>query len=293
VPCAVAITVVAAMQQGFDLDPATALVGLSWSDLARNTFIALGFFVGFDGIAALASEMKEPARSASKLLLYTVIIVGVTDILGSFFQAPLLLAHTADLDAGLTPTYVLMHATGLESMYVLVDVMLYMAELAGLIAWLNLSALIISTAGRDGFLPRALGDRHPRTGSPYKTVLLLTVLSVAIPVGLQLLSAQTLMISMAYVTNIVVLLWLVAYCCVCAATMTLHHRNGEAKGVAYLASALALVAMVGVIVGQALHPFDDTYALMNVLAFGLLAGTSVCLFLSKRHNEDALRLLAQ
>jgi hypothetical protein len=119
------------------------------------------------------------------------------------------------------------------------------------------------------------------------------VLSVAIPVGLQLLSAQTLMISMAYVTNIVVLLWLVAYCCVCAATMTLHHRNGEAKGVAYLASALALVAMVGVIVGQALYPFDDTYALMNVLAFGLLAGTSVCLFVSKRHNEDALRLLAQ
>ena len=252
------------MQQGFDVDPATVLAGLSWSDLARDTFIALGFFVGFDGIAALASEMKEPARSASKLLLYTVIIVGVTDIVGSFFQAPLLLAHSADLDAGLTPTYVLMHATGLESLYVLVDVMLYMAGLAGLIAWLNLSALIISTAGRDGFLPRALGDRHPRTGSPYKTVLLLTVLSVAIPVGLQLLSEQTLMISMAYVTNIVVLLWLVAYCCVCAATMTLHHRNGEAKGVAYLASVLALVAMVGVIVAQALHPFDDTYALMNV-----------------------------
>jgi uncharacterized membrane protein YfcA len=57
--------------------------------------------------------------------------------------------------------------------------------------------------------------------------------------------------------------------------------------------ALALVAMVGVIVGQALHPFDDTYALMNVVAFGLLAATSVCLFLSRRHNDDALRLLAQ
>lgn len=59
--------------------------------------------------------------------------------------------------------------------------MLCMAQLAGMIAWLNLSALIISAAARDGFLFRPLGDMHPITGSPYKAVLLLAVLSAAIP----------------------------------------------------------------------------------------------------------------
>ena len=171
VPVAIAITVMAATQHGIDVDYSKALGEMSWTGLARNTFIALAFFVGFDGIGALASGTSDPGKNAPKLLVGTVVLVGVTDTLGVFFQTPVLLAHASELEAGLTPTYVMTHATGMESMYVVVDVILYMAQLAGLIAWLNLSALIISTAGRDGFLPRMLGDRHPRTGSPYKAVL--------------------------------------------------------------------------------------------------------------------------
>ena len=75
--------------------------------------------------------------------------------------------------------------------------------------------------------------------------------------------------------------------------MALHHRNRETIGIAYLSSLAALVGIIGILVAQALHPFDDVSALMNAMAIGLMLTTSLGLFLSKRHRDDALNLLAQ
>jgi amino acid transporter len=291
IPLAVGLTLIAAVEYGLDFDYSRALSDVSWSRLAVGVFIALGSFVGFDGVCAIARETTEPTRNVPRMLYWTVVLIGITNVVGAVFQTPVLFAHAADLEAGRTPTYVLMHASGLSSLYVAFDAMLCIAELAGIIAWLNLSALIIAAAARDGFLPRTLGAVHSATGSPCNAVVVLASLSAIVPAILQALAPSTLLISMAYVTNVLVLYWMVAYAFVCAAVIVLHRRTGERPGITYGASVLAIVALVAVYLAQDLHPFDDVYMFSNYLGLGLLLVGASFLFATTRHRQAALEVI--
>jgi amino acid transporter len=292
IPLAVGVTILAAVTHGIAFDYSRALTEVSWSRLAVGVFIALGSFVGFDGVCAIARETAEPRRNVPRMLFWSVALIGVTNTLSALLQTAVLSGDVAALEAGRTPTYVLMHAAGLDSLYVAFDALLCVAELAGNIAWLNLSALIIAAAARDGFLPRMLGDVHPATGSPHKAVVALALFSAVIPAILQALAPQTLLISMAYVTNVLVLYWMVAYALVCVAVIVLHHRSGQRVGLTYLTSVLAIVALVAVIVLQDLHPVDEVYAVSNYLAVGLLLAGTAFLFGSTRNRQDALGVIA-
>lgn len=291
-PVALVITVAAVFKQGVHIDYSAALSGLSRTDLARGTFIALSFFVGFDAVCALGNETDNPTRNVPRLLAWTVILVGLTDVAGALLQTPVLLSHVAELDAGQTPSLVLIRASGWDWIYVAFDTMLCMAQLAGMIAWLNLSALIVSAAARDGFLFRTLGDAHAVTGSPYKAVLLLVSLSAIIPVAYQILAPHALMITVTYLTNVLAMYWMVAYLLVCVGAIVLHHRNGAPIGGTYVASAVAVVVLAAVLFMQDRYPFDATYALTNHIGFGLLLVATVCLFMTTHRRRDVLKALA-
>jgi amino acid transporter len=291
-PVAVAITLIAAVKHGASIDYAAALSRISWADLTRGSFVAFSFFVGFDAVCALGSETANPARNVPRLLAWTVLLVGLTDIFGALVQTPVLLAHTADLEAGWTPSYVLIHASGLDWMYVAFDTMLCMAQLAGIIAWLNLSALIVASAAREGFMLRALGEAHPITGSPYKAVLLLALLSAVVPGAFQIIAPRTLLISSTYLSNVLVIYWAVAYALVCVAAMMLHHRNRARIGGIYLASAAGLAALAVMLVMQDRYPFDETYALTNHVGIGLLLIVTSFVFVTTRDRREALKSLA-
>ncbi len=59
-----------------------------------------------------------------------------------------------------------------------------------------------------------------------------------------MLAPQALLISMAYVINVLGLYWMVAYALVCVAVIVLHHRNGDSPALILLGSVLAIVALV-------------------------------------------------
>lgn len=291
IPVAVGITALAAIKVGVDMDFSGALNELSLIDLARGTFIALAFFVGFDGICALGSETSDPKRNVSRLLAWTLGLVGFTNTAGVFLQTPILIDNASALEAGQTPTYVLMSAAGMTSINVVFDVMLYMAALAGIIAWLNVSALIVASAARDGLLPRRFGARHSKTGAPYKSILLLTTLSVILPIALQAVAEQSMLVSMVYLINVLVLYWMVAYAFVSVTTIVLHHRNRQPPGISYVASAIAVVAIIYILVIQSTFPFDEVYSFMNNAALVVLLVSSGMFFLLTRHKKDALKTL--
>lgn len=288
IPIAIAITALAVIRTDFSIDYSGALAEMSLVDLARGTFIALSFFVGFDGISAMASETSDPKRNVPRLLAWSLGLAGITNTAGVLLQTPILIDNVAALEAGQTPTYVLMSAARMESLNVIFDIMLYMAALAGIIAWLNISALIVATAARDGLLPRSFEARHPKTGSPHRTIILLSTFSVVLPILLQAVAEQAMLISMVYLINVLVLYWLVAYGFVSAATIVLHHRNRRPPGVAYAASVAAILAIAGILVVQSANPFDEVYSFMNISALILLLVSSVAFYVSTRHKRDAL-----
>jgi basic amino acid/polyamine antiporter, APA family len=277
IPIAIWLTLVAGHTVAFDIRPEFDLHAETPISLARGIFVGMAFYIGFDGVGALASETRDPHRSVPRVLQWTVGISGLALAFGALLQTPVLLLHEAALAAGDSPTRILANAGGIPSVALLSDIVLAMAGIAGLIAWLNCAAIIIATAAGEGFLPRALGKLHPTYGSPHQAVVFLSVVSIVLPVSLILWTRASPIQASLYLTNIDVLLWLVPYAILCVGSWQL--RDAEKTDGWYRATAMTgLVAIIAIVAAQIIWPLDHVSAVINAVGASLIVAGSVVFF---------------
>jgi APA family basic amino acid/polyamine antiporter len=291
IPIAIWLTLAAGHSFQFDIRPELSLHAETPISLSRGIFVAMAFYVGFDGVGALASETQDPHRSVPRVLQWSVGIAGLTLAFGALLQAPVLLSHGDALAAGDSPTRILAEAAGIPGVALLSDIVLALASIAGLIAWLNCAAVIIATAASEGFLPRALGKLHPTYGSPHKAVVFLSGVSIVLPVVLILWTRAAPIQATLYLTNIDVLLWLVPYAILCAGSWRL--RDTERTDGWYRAIAMiGLVTIIAIVAAQILWPLDHVAAVVNAVGAALIAAGSVVFFMVGRSapNEQATPL---
>lgn len=277
IPLAIWVTLAAGHSFGFDVRPEFDLHKETFISLARGVFVGMAFFVGFDGVGALASETDDPHRSVPRILQWCVGIAGLTLAFGALLQAPVLLAHAGALEAGQSPTKILADVGGMSGIALLSDLVLTMAGIAGLIAWLNCAAVIVATAATEGFLPRALGRTHPSYGSPHQAVVFLSIVSIVLPVVLITWTRAAPILATLYLTNIDVLLWLVPYAILCAGSWRLRdldRRDGSYRAIALL----GLVTIAAIVAAQVIWPIDHVAAVVNVAGAALIIGGSIVFF---------------
>jgi amino acid transporter len=278
-PLAIWVTLAAGHSFAFDIRPEMNLHHETAISLARGVFVGMAFFVGFDGVGALASETADPHRYVPRILQWCVGIAGLTLAFGALLQAPVLLAHVAALEAGQSPTKVLAEAGGIPRLAMLSDLVLAMASVAGLIAWLNCAAVIVATAAKDGFLPGFLGLTHPTYGSPHKAVIFLSIVSIVLPVALIAWTRAAPIMATLYLTNIDVLLWLVPYAILCLGSWKLRDsdkRDGLSRAIALVGLA-TIVAIVG---AQVIWPIDHVAAVVNGTGAALISAGAIVFFVT-------------
>lgn len=278
IPLAIWITLAAGQSFAFDIRPEFNLHAESAISLARGIFVGMAFFVGFDGVGALASETADPHRSVPRILQWCVGIAGLTLAFGALLQAPVLLAHSEALAAGQSPTKILADAGGMSRLSLLSDLVLAMASIAGLIAWLNCAAVIVATAANEGFLPRPLGQIHPAYGSPHRAVVFLSIVSIVLPVVLIAWTRAAPILATLYLTNIDVLLWLVPYAILCLGSWTLRDadgRDGRYRAVAFI----GLATIIAIVAAQVIWPLDHVAAVVNAAGAVVIAGGSIVFFM--------------
>jgi len=285
IPVAIWISVAAGFSFGFDVRPEFSMKGTSGVSFSQGIFVAMAFFIGFDGIATLASDTSEPQRNVPRLLIWILAIAGVALSAGTLLQTPVLLAHSAGMDAGESPTKILAAAGGIPAAAIAADVVLAMAGMASLIGWLNIAALIVATASKDGFLPATLGRLHPRYGSPHRAVVFLTVLSILLPIAMILWTHSAPIESTINLTNVMVLLWLIPYGIICAAAARRLER-GERPGLAVALSALGVVVIIVVAGAELLRPINRESGVVNAIGAGVIGVASILFY---RFNPDRTR----
>jgi amino acid transporter len=278
-PLAIYVTWAAARGYGFDVHALVSFDRFSLTDLAHGTFVALGFYVGFDGCAMLATETPNPRRIVPTLLMTTVLICGVVVTAGALFQTPPLLGDLAALDRGESPTRILVEAAQLPISDTFVDLVLAAAILAGLIAWQSFSASVLAAASLEGFMPPSLAEVHPRFKSPHRAVVLLSVIAAALPLGLVLSVHAVPLVATLYLSHIIVLLWLVPYILICAGAV--RHREAP------LAGGLAFIALVCVVGVELLRPIDRAGLVMNIMGLAVIAAGTLAFSRAKRTAAPA------
>jgi amino acid transporter len=151
----------------------------SFATVAGATSIAVLSFLGFDGISTLSEESKGGLNSVGRATVLSLVLVGALFMLQTWIAT--------DLSAGMrfnsldTAFYEIAERAGgpwLRLAVVIANVI--SAAIANAIAAQAAVSRVLFAMARDGKLPAVLAKIHPRYLSPYMSIAVVTVISLAV-----------------------------------------------------------------------------------------------------------------
>ncbi len=144
--------------------------------------LAFFAFIGFEGLANIAEEVKDPARTLPKAIFLTLIISTLLYIL--VVWVALVWVPREELGASRAPlSLVFQRVTGLSP--VLISAIAVVATINGIIAQMVMASRVIYGLADQGLLPAALAKVGERTRTPLRatalTAAVVLVLAVVFP----------------------------------------------------------------------------------------------------------------
>jgi amino acid transporter len=269
-----------------ELHPALAMQfsfeTVSVRGIIQGAVAATGYYVGFDGIAALAVETKDPKRNVPHVLIGTVLIVGVAITASCFVQYPMLLNHADELAAGASPVAIFSHAIGWDWLAIVVDVLLVPATLAATVTLYNIGARIIATTAADGLLPARLSRVHPRLHTPYVAVGALAVVATLLTVLLQAILRKPPLLTSVYLANLTTYYWLAPYFLVCVGILRIIRRERARDVATVSAASLSMAAIVYVAIEMFRSPIDAGTTYLPYFAVASITAVALTFLVTRR-----------
>lgn len=152
---------------------------VNWPAMLSATALGVMSYLGFDGISTLTEEVRPDHRHlVGRAILCSLVVTGVLFIL----QAVLL----TDLGAGFKaadPASFAYDVTNSRLGPLLGALMTWTVVVAAIVAMIPICAgvaRLLFAMGRDGQLPRVLGEVHPKYGTPHVAMLVTSVTALVV-----------------------------------------------------------------------------------------------------------------
>lgn len=250
------------------VSPVPSQAALGWTAVVQGAALAFYAFIGFEDIVNVAEEVKEPERNVPRAILAALGIAGIVYLLIAWLAIQVLSPST--LAASNAPLLDVVRQAQPNFPAVIFTIIASFAVLnTALLNFVTASRLLFGMS-REGLLPAWLGKLHSRRATPYRTLLVILPVAIALALSgtLQLLAGAT------------ATLILVMFCFVNLSLLVIKRREPHSGfRVPYLVPALALLFNL------ALIAFASNESRMLGLAF---VGVGILLIvvrnaLSKRH----------
>lgn len=158
-----------------------ALGSTGWISAIPNAMVAYGSCVS---IAFMVSEVKNPNKIVPKSILYAMIAVVGLYLLSIIATLGLITAQFLIDNAGMRfiPFYAasFTQLTAFPWLPKIISISAVLALITTMLVVTMMSSRAISAVAESGLLPKALGDINPKTGTPIKATVLITVLSMIV-----------------------------------------------------------------------------------------------------------------
>ncbi len=163
-------------------NPANSLSG---NGLFLGVVFSIFAFTGFEAIAPLAEESERPRRTVPRGILYSILIMGAFYLFSSW--AMLIGWGTRDVQrlvsSSENPVFVLAKQLW-GPVWILVFLAVINSIFAVSIASSNAATRVFFRMARSGALPEALGRVHPRFRTPTNAIIVMTLLTLGVGLGL-------------------------------------------------------------------------------------------------------------
>lgn len=169
---------------GIDLvDVIPPITGPHWAGIGSATLLAFFAFVGFEDMANVAEEVKDPVRTLPKAIIWTLVIATLLYIATT--TAVLIAVPIETLGASAAPLALVFAAApqGVQQSFALIAII---ATVNGVLIQMIMASRVLYGLADRGLLPLALAFVAPRTQTPLvatiSVVCMIVVLSLTLPI---------------------------------------------------------------------------------------------------------------
>ncbi len=172
------------------------LTGAHWTGIAGATVLAFFAFIGFEDMANVAEEVKEPTRTMPRAIVATLVLATLI-----YFGTTAAVLYVVPLDtlAGAPAPLVLVFAEGHTGVIQAFGLIAVVATVNGVLIQMIMASRVLYGLAARGHLPSVLARVAPRTQTPAVATLcvsaLILVLSLTLPIAA--LAARTSQVVLA------------------------------------------------------------------------------------------------
>ena len=270
IPVVLGVLVAALLRHGVHAGGQFQFTHLSWRSVVSGITVSFGFYVGFDGVTALAEETKDPLRSVPVILITSLGIFGLCIVAGCLLEAPLVRDHAIDLDRGVSPLAIIARQGYWPALGTLGDALITLASTAAAIAFANYGARVVATAAIDGLLPLWISAIHPHFRSPHRAVVVQGCLCTLLCVMVGAVFRTSPMELTTYVSNMMVFMWLVPYIVVSVGTVAIARREKSLFPGFVCCGLLGAISCLGLLIYSLSLPHSDPNWRLAMLSYSLV-----------------------
>jgi len=152
----------------------------AWSGILSAVLLAFFAFTGFEGLANIAEEVKEPARTLPRAIFLTLVLVTLLYVV--VVWVALVAVPREELAATAAPlSLVFERATGASP--AVITAISIVATINGIIVFMVMGSRVLYGMAAQGLLPALLSRINARTRTPLEATALIVALTLVLAVG--------------------------------------------------------------------------------------------------------------
>lgn len=159
------------------------LTGAHWTGIAGATVLAFFAFIGFEDMANVAEEVKDPIRTMPRAIIATLVLASVVYFATT---AAVLVAVPLDLLAGASAPLALVFAAAPATVTQAFGLIAVVATVNGVLIQMIMASRVLYGLAAQGHLPKVLARVAPRTQTPAVATFcvagLILLLSLTLPI---------------------------------------------------------------------------------------------------------------
>jgi APA family basic amino acid/polyamine antiporter len=242
------------------IPPNTGVFGeFGISGIFRGAGVVFFVFIGFDIVATMAQETKNPQRNMPIGILGSLIVCTVLFVLFGYVMTGL--ANYTEFKNSAAPVAIAIEKTPYQWLSQAIILAILIGYTSVILVDLLGQSRVFFSMSRDGLLPRAFSDIHPRFQTPWRSNILLCIF-ISLFAGLVPIRVVGEMTSIGT---------LLAFILVCLGILILRKRQPDAPR-AFRTPWVPVVPILGILTCAAMMlslPLDTWIRLIVWLAVGL------------------------
>jgi APA family basic amino acid/polyamine antiporter len=142
-----------------------------WSGVLRGAGVVFFVFIGFDIVATMAQETKNPKRNMPIGILGSLIVCTILFVLFGYVMTGL--AHYTEFKDSAAPVAIAIQHTPYEWLFLAVIAAILIGYTSVILVDLLGQSRVFYSMSKDGLLPQVFSHLHPKFNTPFKSNIVL------------------------------------------------------------------------------------------------------------------------